>query len=105
MQVWEPESRGQVLQVAPFAPHRPIGHGQDQMNNPEERQAMADEMVSVKGRLGAVRGHMHYAIKHSLTPAVQRFLQTMHPLDAVMSTSAFFPAIKSVAELLKVHLS
>lgn len=104
VQVWEPESHGQVLRVAPFAPHKPIAQGQDQMNSPQERQAMIEEMASVKERLGAVRGHVYHAFKTQLTPAARQFMQTMHPLEAVSSSSNFFPAIPTVPQLLQVRL-
>ena len=102
VQVWEPESHGQVLRVRPFAPHKPTGQGQDQMSNPRERQAMAEEMADVKAQLTAVRAHVYWHVKEMLHPAVDAFTRTVHPLASVESSCAPFPTIPSVPLLLQV---
>lgn len=101
-QVWEPESEGQVLRVAPFAPHRPVIPGQNHVNHPLQPRAMEEEMGLVKDRLTAVRAHLHKPIKELLTPSVQHFLRNAQPLDTVRTGRHVFPSIPSVPELLKV---
>ncbi len=104
-QVWEPESQDQVLQVAPFAPHRPSPLGQGQMSNPQVRQAMVDEMALVKDRMTAVRGHVYYDINHKLKPAVGRLMQRGQPLENILANDVqIFPPVQTVAQLLKVSV-
>ena len=100
-QVWEPESQDQVLQVAPFAPHRPSPLGQGQMSNPQVRQAMIDEMAVVKDRMTAVRGHVYYDINHSLKPAVARLM--LQGLRLEDHDAQVLPSVRTVAQLLKVR--
>ncbi|KAL0054332.1 hypothetical protein WJX82_007216 [Trebouxia sp. C0006] len=104
LDVWEPESQDQVLQVAPFAPHRPSPLGQGQMSNPQVRQAMVDEMALVKDRMTAVRGHVYYDINHKLKPAVGRLMQRGQPLENILANDVqIFPPVQTVAQLLKVR--
>lgn len=102
-QVWEPESQDQVLQVTPFAPHRPSPLGQGQMSNPQVRQAMVDEMALVKDRMTAVRGHVYYDINHKLKPAAGRLTQHGQLLEDVLNDVQIFPSVRTVAQLLKVQ--
>ncbi|KAL0023988.1 hypothetical protein WJX77_006444 [Trebouxia sp. C0004] len=104
LDVWEPESQDQVLQVAPFAPHRSSPLGQGQMSNPQVRQAMVDEMALVKDRMTAVRGHVYYDINHKLKPAVGRLMQHGQLLEEILANDVqIFPPVRTVAQLLKVR--
>ena len=105
VQVWEPESQDQVLQVAPFAPHRPTPMGQGQMGNSLVRQAMVDEMALVKHRMTAVRGHVYHDVNTKLKPAVDRLMKKGQPLDQILTDVASLLApVRSVSSLLKVAL-
>ena len=91
-----------MLQVAPFAPHRPLALGQGQMNNPQE---MEYEMTAVKQRMTAVRAHAYRAVNHLLKPRVEQLRSTGYPLERIISNIAeVLPATRSIAELLKVNL-
>ena len=102
-QVWEPESQAQVLQVAPFAPHRPTALGEGQMGNSLVRQAMVDEMGLVKHRMTAIRGYVYHDVNNKLSPAIDKLMKKGQPLDLFAADiSNVLPPVRSVSTLLKV---
>ncbi|KAL3148469.1 hypothetical protein ABBQ38_013914 [Trebouxia sp. C0009 RCD-2024] len=80
LDVWENESQAQVLQVAPFAPHRPNPLGVGQTGN---TQAMVDEMGLVKDRMTAIRAFLYHDVNKTLMPAIEKLmsLKVGQPLD------------------------
>ena len=93
-----------MLQVAPFAPHRPNPLGVGQMGNTLVRQAMVDEMGLVKNRMIAIRGYFYHDVNKLLSPAVEKLmsLRLGQPLDLLATdVSNVLPSVRSVATLLK----
>lgn len=103
LDVWETESQAQVLQVAPFAPHRPTPSGKGQMGDPSVRQAMVVEMAEVRLRMTAIRGYLYHDVNTKLSPAVTKLMKGGQPLDLFAAdVSSVLPPVRSVAALLKI---
>lgn len=93
-----------MLQVAPFAPHRPNPLGVGQMGNTVVQKAMVDEMGLVKDRMIAIRAFLYHDVNKLLTPAVEKLvsLKAGQPLDLFATdVSKVLPSVTSVATLLK----
>ena len=91
-----------MLQVAPFAPHRPTALGEGQMGNYLVRQAMVDEMGLVKHRMTAIRGYVYHDVNNKLSPAVDKLMKKGQPLDLFAADiSTVLPSVRSVSTLLK----
>ena len=91
-----------MLQVAPFAPHRPTALGEGQMGNSLVRQAMVNEMDLVKHRMTAIRGYVYHDVNNKLSPAVDKLMKKGQPLDLFAADiSMVLPSVRSVSTLLK----
>lgn len=90
-----------MLQVAPFAPHRPNPLGVGQTGN---TQAMVDEMGLVKDRMTAIRAFLYHDVNKTLMPAIEKLmsLKVGQPLDLFATdVTKVLPSVRSVATLLK----
>ncbi|KAL3137125.1 hypothetical protein ABBQ32_006698 [Trebouxia sp. C0010 RCD-2024] len=100
LDVWEIEAQVQVLQVAPFAPHRPNPLGVGQMGNTVVQKAMVDEMGLVKDRMIAIRAFLYHDVNKLLTPAVEKLvsLKAGQPLDLFATdVSKVLPSVPNLS--------
>jgi hypothetical protein len=92
--VWEQRVQPQILQVAPFVPHPDIA---------DDVAALEEEMQRVQQTLIAVRGNCYWDINNLLTRRVDAMPAGASGAPAQLrDPAAALPAVRSVAEMLKV---